>query len=69
MLGGVVGKLGNLYFPGIVEHSGAFALVGMAGFFAGVAKAPIGALLMVSEITRGTFQRSAYDGQRISCMS
>jgi CIC family chloride channel protein len=53
MLGGVVGKLGNLYFPGIVEHSGAFALVGMAGFFAGVAKAPIGALLMVSEITRG----------------
>jgi len=53
MLGGVIGKLGNLYFPGIVEHSGAFALVGMAGFFAGVAKAPIGALLMVSEMTRG----------------
>ena len=43
MLGGVVGKLGNLYFPGLVEHPGAFALVGMAGFFAGVAKAPIGA--------------------------
>jgi len=53
MLGGVIGKLGNFYFPGIVEHSGAFALVGMAGFFAGVAKAPIGALLMVSEMTRG----------------
>jgi CIC family chloride channel protein len=53
MLGGVVGKLGNLYFPGLVEHPGAFALVGMAGFFAGVAKAPIGALLMVSEMTRG----------------
>jgi CIC family chloride channel protein len=53
MLGGVVGKLGNLYFPGMVEHPGSFALVGMAGFFAGVAKAPIGALLMVSEMTRG----------------
>jgi CIC family chloride channel protein len=53
MLGGVVGKLGNLYFPGVVEHPTAFALVGMAGFFAGVAKAPIGALLMVSEMTRG----------------
>jgi len=53
MLGGVVGKLGNLYVPGLVEHPGAFALVGMAGFFAGVAKAPIGALLMVSEMTRG----------------
>jgi len=53
MLGGVIGKLGNHYFPGLVLHSGAFALVGMAGFFAGVAKAPIGALLMVSEMTRG----------------
>jgi CIC family chloride channel protein len=53
MLGGVVGKLGNYYFPGIVQHPGAFALVGMAGFFAGVAKAPVGALLMVSEMTRG----------------
>jgi CIC family chloride channel protein len=53
MLGGVIGELGNHYFPGLVQHSGAFALVGMAGFFAGVAKAPIGALLMVSEMTRG----------------
>lgn len=53
MLGGVVGKLGNYYLPGFVQDPGAFALVGMAGFFAGVAKAPIGALLMVSEMTRG----------------
>jgi CIC family chloride channel protein len=53
MLGGVVGQLGNHYFPEVVTNPGAFALVGMAGFFAGVAKAPIGALLMVSEMTRG----------------
>ena len=53
MLGGVVGKLGHQYFPNLVGNPTAFALVGMAAFFAGVAKAPIGALLMVSEMTRG----------------
>jgi len=53
MLGGVVGKLGHQYFPHLVSNPTAFALVGMAGFFAGVAKAPIGALLMVSEMTHG----------------
>lgn len=53
MLGGVVGQLGSQYFPEVVSHPTAFALVGMAAFFAGVAKAPIGALLMVSEMTRG----------------
>jgi CIC family chloride channel protein len=51
MLGGVVGQLGHQYFPEVVNNPTAFALVGMAGFFAGVAKAPIGALLMVSEMT------------------
>jgi CIC family chloride channel protein len=53
MLGGVVGKLGHQYFPDLVSNPTAFALVGMAAFFAGVAKAPIGALLMVSEMTQG----------------
>ena len=53
MLGGIVGKLGHQYFPNLVGNATAFALVGMAAFFAGVAKAPIGALLMVSEMTRG----------------
>jgi len=53
MLGGIVGKLGHQYFPNLVGNPTAFALVGMAAFFAGVAKAPIGALLMVSEMTRG----------------
>jgi CIC family chloride channel protein len=53
MLGGVVGQLGHNYFPEVINNPTAFALVGMAGFFAGVAKAPIGALLMVSEMTTG----------------
>lgn len=53
MLGGAVGQLSHEWLPSIVGHSGAFALVGMGAFFAGVAKAPIGALLMVCEMTGG----------------
>ncbi len=53
MLGGAVGQLSHQWFPSIVTHPGAFALVGMGAFFAGVAKAPIGALLMVCEMTGG----------------
>ena len=53
MLGGAVGQLAHAWFPGIVSSPGAFALVGMAAFFAGVAKAPLGALLMVCEMTGG----------------
>jgi CIC family chloride channel protein len=53
MLGGAVGQWAHVWFPGIVSSPGAFALVGMAAFFAGVAKAPIGALLMVCEMTGG----------------
>ena len=53
MLGGGVGQLAHAWFPGIVSSPGAFALVGMAAFFAGVAKAPLGALLMVCEMTGG----------------
>ncbi|MFH1060463.1 MAG: chloride channel protein [Pseudomonadota bacterium] len=51
MLGGVVGFVGHTLFPEIVLQPGAYVLVGMAAFFAGVAKAPLGALLMVSEMT------------------
>lgn len=53
MLGGAVGQLSQHWFPTIVSSPGAFALVGMGAFFAGVAKAPIGALLMVCEMTSG----------------
>ena len=53
MVGGVVGQLSYQYFPDIITHPGAFSLVGMGAFFAGVAKAPLGALMMVSEMTQG----------------
>jgi len=53
MLGGVIGQIGHAWYPNIVTDPGAFALVGMGAFFAGVAKAPIGALLMVAEMTGG----------------
>lgn len=53
MSGGIVGKLGSQFFPNIVTQPGAYVLVGMAAFFAGVANAPIGPLLMVCELTKG----------------
>ncbi len=51
MLGGFVGYMGNYFYPDIVVEPSAFVLVGMASFFAGVANAPIGALLMVTEMS------------------
>jgi CIC family chloride channel protein len=51
MIGGVVGHVAHQIAPGVVTDPGAFVLVGMASFFAGVANAPVGALLMVSEMT------------------
>ena len=53
MLGGVIGYTGNLFVPAIFPHPEAYVLVGMASFFAGVASAPIGAMLMVAEMTGG----------------
>jgi CIC family chloride channel protein len=53
MTGGVVGQLANKYWPTIASEPGGYVLVGMAAFFAGVANAPIGPLIMVTEITQG----------------
>ncbi|WP_285907437.1 chloride channel protein [Pseudodesulfovibrio pelocollis] len=53
MSGGLVGKFGHAWFPDIVTQPGAYILVGMAAFFAGVASAPIGPLIMVTELTQG----------------
>jgi CIC family chloride channel protein len=53
MLGGVVGFGGNALFPGLFPRPEAYVLVGMASFFAGVTSAPIGAMLMVTEMTGG----------------
>ncbi|PKN87309.1 MAG: chloride channel protein [Deltaproteobacteria bacterium HGW-Deltaproteobacteria-1] len=53
MIGGTVGFSAHHFFPHIVTQPEAFVVVGMASFFAGVANAPIGTLLMCSEMTRG----------------
>src|SRR5262245_11141643 len=53
MLGGVIGHGGHALAPEFFPHPAAHVLVGMASFFAGVASAPIGAMLMVAEMTGG----------------
>ena len=51
MLGGTFGATAEILFPVLVQDPRAYVLVGMAGFFAGVANAPIATLIMVSELT------------------
>jgi CIC family chloride channel protein len=53
MLGGAFGATCHKFFPTIVTEPSAFVLVGMGGFFAGVAKVPIAALIMVAEMSGG----------------
>lgn len=53
MSGGVVGQLAHQWWPDIARQPGGYVLVGMAAFFAGIAKAPIGPLVMVCELTKG----------------
>jgi len=51
MLGGAFGATAQVLFPTLTQDPQAYVLVGMAGFFAGVANAPIATLIMVSELT------------------
>ncbi|MBN1626229.1 MAG: chloride channel protein, partial [Deltaproteobacteria bacterium] len=53
MVGGAYGAACGCIFPNIITEPSAFVLVGMGGFFAGVAKVPIAALIMVAEMTGG----------------
>ena len=41
----------NIFFPGIAAPAGAYALVGMAAFFAATAHAPLTAVLILFELT------------------
>jgi CIC family chloride channel protein len=50
--GGVVGKFFHQVMPGVVTDPGAFVVVGMAGFFAGVSNTPISTIIFVSEMTK-----------------
>jgi len=50
MLGGAFGFLGHNIAPGWVIHPDSFVLVGIGGFFAGVAKVPIASIIMACEM-------------------
>ena len=50
MLGGAFGYLGHQLAPGWLIHPNAFILVGIGGFFAGVAKVPIASIIMACEM-------------------
>jgi len=51
LIGVAVGRAAEGLVPGLDLQPEAFALVGMGGFFAGVAKVPIASVVMVSEMT------------------
>lgn len=49
--GSAVGKLMAVVWPQVVTQPATFTVVGMAGFFAGCARAPFSTILMVTELT------------------
>jgi len=51
--GAAVGQWFHGMWPGLVQQPEAYAIVGMAGFFAGCAHAPFSTIIMVSEMTGG----------------
>lgn len=50
MVGGAFGQILALVFPTTITQPGSYALVGMGALLAGVAKVPIAAIVMVSEM-------------------
>jgi len=52
-LGSAMGQIFHEMWPDLVRQPQAFAVVGMAGFFSGCARAPLSTVLMVSEMTGG----------------
>jgi len=50
-LGGVMGGVFHQWWPAFVTEPRIYVIVGMAGFFAGAARAPISTIIMVSEMT------------------
>lgn len=49
--GGALGLVLHHHWPAVAPHPAAFVVVGMAGFFAAAAKAPVSTLVIVSEMT------------------
>lgn len=52
VLGGAYGEIAHLLFPDVTATSGAYAMVGMAAVFAGAARAPITAIIILFEMTQ-----------------
>jgi CIC family chloride channel protein len=50
-IGGAVGQMFHQLTPTLVAAPGAFAIVGMAGFFTSVSNTPISTIIIVSEMT------------------
>jgi len=50
-LGAAFGELAHAVAPTLVPYPEAYAVVGMAGFFSGVARAPISTIIMIRELT------------------
>ncbi len=50
-LGAAFGQAATQYFPAASPERAAFVMVGMGGFFAGVAKVPFASVIMVMEMT------------------
>ena len=51
ILGGIVGTVAHNLWPNVALNPGAYAIVGMAAVFAGAARAPITAVLIVFEMS------------------
>ena len=51
VLGAAIGLIAQHFYPEVVTSPVPYLVVGMAGFFAGVANAPIGSVIMVCELT------------------
>ncbi len=49
-IGGACGLLFHELAPGIVDQPGAFVLVGMGAFYAGVGRVPIATIILISEL-------------------
>ncbi|MEW6182117.1 MAG: chloride channel protein [Bacillota bacterium] len=52
MLGSALGAVVHSLFPSITAPAGAYGIVGMASVFAGAARAPFSAILIIFEMTR-----------------
>ncbi len=54
MLGAAVGTIAQILLPDVDISIGSYIFVGMGGFYAGVANAPLAGIIMISEMT-GTY--------------